>query len=1557
MPEGNPLVAEAKKDPDGPGAFTAGNGDYGWAGGIGIAESSMDAFNGIKDGDWVSGGLGMLSLAGEIAGAAIDPFGYLMSSVASFLMEHVQPLKDMLDSVAGNPPVIQSYADTWGNVSKALGERKTDFDNAVKNGTTGWTGAGADAYRAFAAEHSDALSGAATVAGAISTVTMIMGQVVSFVRETVRQLIADLVGKLIAWVMEEVFSLGFGTPVVVAQATAAIAKWGKKIGELLKKLTDTIRKVSPLLSKLVDLFEKIAKVFGKVLGKVSGLDGLKVKEGGFVRKIPKEGGGVHARAHGEGGSGDGGHADGDSPSADPADSSPDGGAEAGSRRGSGRDGSSSRAEDGPSPVGDESPDGSPSAVRSGDGGGSATRSGDGSSSPGRGGDGPSHVGESNPASTGDSSPSHVGDDSPAPTRGGDNSPSRVGDNSPAPARGGDNSPSHVGDNNPAPTRAGDNTPSHGGDNSPAPTRAGDNSPSRVGDSNLAPTRSGDSSPSHVGDSNPAPTRSGDNSPSHVSDSNPALTRSGDSSPSHVGDNSPAPTRSGDNSPSHVGDNNPAPTRAGDSSPSHVGDSSAAPAHSGSAGRADGGAPPAARTDGPGAHSGADTPSSAAPPRVDGSTSASGTAPTAPRTGEPGTSVPSPRGGGDGLPPQGGQPAMGGMPPGGGAPGGGGLGGGSPRPGGGGGWTGTPGSPGAPHVDAPARPRPGGDLPGGRPRTPDAPAPAARGFGPGTHSPETRPGGPTPGTRGPETRPGGPTPGSHGPDTRPSSPTPNTRGPETRPGSSAPATHGPDTHPSNPTPSTQGPGHTHPGDPHGGATPDPHTDTPHHHDNPPPDPDAPTPHDPLPPDEVNARHAESTPSGSSYHAGDPDMGDLPHRVQPDPDGRYTVDVHVTPDGHARIGDRLYTPEEFADVLRRNGDYDGRPIRLIGCDASSNDFAHRLSRELDTEVLAPSKPAWTDSHGRVFSSDYEIGPDGRMRPRIPPDGEWSVHHPDGTTHAAGDSGFAPDTRHHEPHDVDADSARHRGDDDTRQRQNPAPDHDPDAPAPRHVPEDRNPLSRQQEHDLTDPQRQAEVRRNPQHGTDFTPTGGEHVPVGPGSTHPDAPRPPHAGEPFPDGQPLQPNRSYQVVDADGNPRGTYHTDDTGRVTHIDTSHPNVPPRLADGSPNPAYHPNPDVTHPHPDTTYRVEIDGHHQTFHTDADGVPHPSVQYHRPDFEGPTVEIDRNHPNAPGPKQSFAEGGPYEPHRRYDVTDSNGVHRGAFYTDANGHVRWAEVDSGRIARTNPDWRGIENLPGNPEVHLRQRFEPGGVPNDFHDPARFQGARQHDVRLPSSRSFLDSHPDLEPNSRYVVHSSYGSGQNRFEQIRSVYWTDANGNVAAVETFRPHHPDLNNPAPNMVYDVDGGRFTYQTGPHVDGGPSQTVHGHSQRPEVADEWELSRRDGTAQGESGRLGAGMGLYDGGHIAGNQFRGPGELINMMSQWRPQNQGWPNQAGADHWYAFETDLANHLKNGGTIDGIDVFPLRHDGELVPHTIQVRWVEVGADGKPIVHLRSFTNTPPGAS
>ncbi|WP_410660874.1 hypothetical protein [Amycolatopsis sp. lyj-112] len=1000
MPEGNPLVAKAPTDGDGPGPLTAGNSEYGYAAGIGVAESAMDAFNGISSGDWVGGGLGVLSLAGEIASAAIDPFGYLLSSVASFLMEHMQPLKDMLDAVAGDPPVIQSYSETWGNVAKKLEETQVEFSNTVKNGTSGWTGEAADQYRKQAAEQAEAISGASTVAGGISTVVMIFGEIVAFVREFIRQLIADAVGKLIAWVMETVFSLGFGTPIVVAQAVTAIAKWAAKIADKLKELCDAMRRVSPLLGKLVDVFEKIIKIFGKIAGKITGLDALNpknIKAGGFVQRGGR-GGGSGGPDGGGSGSGDG--ADGDGSGSGSGDSGDSGSGDSGSGSGSGSGSNDSGS-------GGSGDGGSGSTGSDGDSGGSG-RSSDGSGDSGSGSDTPPST--STRGGDGGGSPS-TRDSGGSPARSDGGSPGRTGEGD-APSTP-DNGLGRTPDGGGSSPRSDGGSPGDSG--SPSHARTGDGgSPSAArADASAPHTRSDGGSPGNTGDSgapnrapdggSPGPTRTDTGgSPSHASDGgSPSHARTGDGgSPSHAGDGGGAPrTHGGD------GGGSPSPTRTDTGgSPSHAGDGGGSPRTHGG----DGGGSPTPRSDpSPGHHGGNDGGGSPTRP-TDSGTTTSGTAPTAPRVGDAGPShLPSQRGGtgGDGspsgVPPQG-QPVAGGMPPQG-APGGTPGSPGSPgSPGGrppGGGWTGTPGSPRTPDGHTPRTPDtntgpsrgPGQTGPGGRPNQPHQPSPVARGndFGPGTGTPHA------PGTHGPGNRPGGTGPGNTGPGGR-------------GPGGQS----GPPRSPDGPGPD----GHTPRQDPNG------------HPDNSPHDrgPDA-EPDRPLTPDEVNQRHSEGTPAGSSYHRGDGDMGDLPHRVQPDPDGRHTVDVHVTPDGHARIGNRTYTPEEFADILRRNGDYDGRPIRLIGCDAGSNDFARRLSRELDTEVMAPSRPAWTDSNGRVFSSDYEIGPDGRTRPRIPPNGEWDIHSPDGTSRRASDDGFTPDTSHADKQDVDADSARDRGDGD--------------------------------------------------------------------------------------------------------------------------------------------------------------------------------------------------------------------------------------------------------------------------------------------------------------------------------------------------------------------------------------------------------------------------------------------------------------------------------------------------------------------------------------------------
>ncbi|MEV5299607.1 hypothetical protein [Amycolatopsis methanolica] len=737
----NPLVAQAQSQTT---AVT----------GIGILESAQDLSNGIKDGSWVEGGLGALGTGLEVLSMVIDPLGTLAQYGVAWLIEHVRPLKEALDWLAGDPPVIQSFSDTWANVAKEVGAVAGDLKNEVDGGTAGWTGQGADTYRRSGAEQAEAIAGAASLADGISTGVMIMGMVVGFVREMVRDIVAELVGKLITWALEAACTLGFATPLIAAQATAAISSAVTRISDFIRKLVKTIGNVSPRISRIIGKLDEIIQQLTKI-----------------GRRF--------------------GRADGSAPSA------------------------GARNVDLPNVDGPRSPS-------------TAVRNADAPSSP----DGPGGP------------PLRNTDDAPDTPSAGD-APSRSPEAGSAPR-----TPAHSPDAPGSPH-------SPGGPHSPDAPR----SPDALG------SPGGRHSPGAPG------SPSGPHSPG--------------------GPDAPSSPRSPGGADAPGGPHSP---------------------------------------DAPASRPSADGPSGASAPHSSGHTSASSVAPPAtPRApAEPGP-LPSPR-----------------------------------------------------QADAPSSPQSPGAAPAS-PASPNAPA-----------SPSARPGGTwsgTPGTRPPEVAARGDAPGRTA-------------------------------------------------DPHRADPDSPRHDDPHrdgtHQDGPEQDsPDTAHDQDPLTPDEVNQRHAEPTPAGTSYHAGDPEMGDLPQRVRPDPDGRHTVDVHVTPDGRARIGDRHYTPEEFADILRRNPGYDGGPIRLLGCDSSTNGFANRLSRELDTEVLAPTRPGWSDSQGRVYSSDYEIGPDGTRRPKIPPTGEWEVHRPDGTTSRAGDDGFTPGTRDADKQDVDPADARDRGDEPDDWRDRPGPD----------------------------------------------------------------------------------------------------------------------------------------------------------------------------------------------------------------------------------------------------------------------------------------------------------------------------------------------------------------------------------------------------------------------------------------------------------------------------------------------------------------------------------------
>lgn len=254
---GNPLVAQEQDSTQ-------------WDTGIHIAESVTDLVQGIQSGNWVDIGLGGLTTGLEALSIVMDPIGSVASHLVSFIIEHVEPLQDALDKLAGNADAVAAQAQTWKNVARAVGQVQVDYGQDATTDTAGWTGTASDAYRGRAADTAALIGAGAQAADGLGSAVEMAGMVVAVVRETVRDLIADLVGRLVVWAAEALTIIG--APVAAAQAATAAAKWAARIAQIIKQLVRTLQNLMPLLRRLGDLFGQIRKKMDDLRGKGGGGD-------------------------------------------------------------------------------------------------------------------------------------------------------------------------------------------------------------------------------------------------------------------------------------------------------------------------------------------------------------------------------------------------------------------------------------------------------------------------------------------------------------------------------------------------------------------------------------------------------------------------------------------------------------------------------------------------------------------------------------------------------------------------------------------------------------------------------------------------------------------------------------------------------------------------------------------------------------------------------------------------------------------------------------------------------------------------------------------------------------------------------------------------------------------------------------------------------------------------------------------------------------------------------------------------------------------------------------
>ncbi|MFI1997046.1 WXG100 family type VII secretion target [Actinoplanes sp. NPDC020271] len=239
-----------------------------WYTGLGLAEDAAQISDGIQNGSWVDGTLGGVGGTLDLLGTALDPLGSLVAWGVGWLMEHVRPLREALDWLAGQPDEIAAHGATWRNVATATNATLQRYTDAVRDQTAGWSGASGDAYRHHAAQQLDALGGIAKATEGISYAVEGAGLLVGLVRGIVRDLIAQFVATLAArlpqWLAEEGLTLGFATPVVISQVSALVAKWVNRIQGFIRALLNSLRRLSGKITDLNHILDELKNKLGKL---------------------------------------------------------------------------------------------------------------------------------------------------------------------------------------------------------------------------------------------------------------------------------------------------------------------------------------------------------------------------------------------------------------------------------------------------------------------------------------------------------------------------------------------------------------------------------------------------------------------------------------------------------------------------------------------------------------------------------------------------------------------------------------------------------------------------------------------------------------------------------------------------------------------------------------------------------------------------------------------------------------------------------------------------------------------------------------------------------------------------------------------------------------------------------------------------------------------------------------------------------------------------------------------------------------------------------------------
>ena len=233
-------------------------------------EDGADLKEAFESKSWVAGGLGTVATAADAAAAAIDPLGEALSAGVGWVIEHLSPLKDWLNELAGDSDAVAAAASTWTNIATKLNSCATDLDKVRSSRLAGQESLAVATFKTLQAGSASHLRMTGQLAGAISGGLTLASVIVRMVHDMVRDAIADIIGKLTSKAIITAVSLGTASGWAIASLSADVSSWATRLSKEVTDVVTSAKNLKGLLTKANRLFDDVGQKFAGMVAMALG---------------------------------------------------------------------------------------------------------------------------------------------------------------------------------------------------------------------------------------------------------------------------------------------------------------------------------------------------------------------------------------------------------------------------------------------------------------------------------------------------------------------------------------------------------------------------------------------------------------------------------------------------------------------------------------------------------------------------------------------------------------------------------------------------------------------------------------------------------------------------------------------------------------------------------------------------------------------------------------------------------------------------------------------------------------------------------------------------------------------------------------------------------------------------------------------------------------------------------------------------------------------------------------------------------------------------------------